>query len=179
MLRLARLSIRHPVAALLICVVVAGGLVADRPRRHELAVAVDPTVPGTESSRAQHLAEAEFGPSVLVPILLEGPQGAARPPGPGARARRSRARADTRVLSAWDAGTAGAGLRPRPTAAMIVASVAHTEKEMVKTDQAQIERLVARARSAAPCTPRSPASRASTARCKDESIDTTRTAWRC
>ena len=73
-----------------------------------------------ESSRAQHLADAQFGPSVLVPILLEGPRPQLDRQGP-ALVRALARRPDTRVLSAWDAGAAGAALRPRPTAAMIVA----------------------------------------------------------
>jgi hypothetical protein len=46
------------------------------------------------------------------------------------------------VLSAWDAGTASAGLRPRPTAAMIVVSVDRPEREVVRYDMPQIEKLV-------------------------------------
>ena len=74
MIRLAELSIRRPKAAL-VCwgvfaaVFIAIGLgVTDR---------LSPTmtfVPGTESTRAEDLAEAEFGPSTLVPVLLTGPQ---------------------------------------------------------------------------------------------------------
>jgi putative drug exporter of the RND superfamily len=98
-------------------------------------------VPGTQSSRAQHLADAHFGPSVLVPIMLEGPAQQLDRQGP-VLVRALAARSDTRVLSAWDAGAAGKQLRPRPTAATIVASVAATEKQMVNHKEAQIERLV-------------------------------------
>jgi hypothetical protein len=55
-----------------------------------------------------------------------------------------RARPHTRVLSAWDTGTASAGLRPKPTAAMIVVSVDRSEKDVVRYDQPQIESLVSR-----------------------------------
>ncbi|UGS36274.1 MMPL family transporter [Capillimicrobium parvum] len=143
MLRLAKTSIRHPVVALLICIVFAGGLIAISSG---ITSSVSPSivvVPGTDSSHAQHLAEAEFGPSVLVPILLEGPKAQLDRQGP-ALVRELALRRDTRVMSAWDGGEVGAGLRPRPTAAMIVASVAHTEKEMVKTYQAQIDGVVAK-----------------------------------
>jgi uncharacterized membrane protein YdfJ with MMPL/SSD domain len=53
-------------------------------------------------------------------------------------------RAHTRVLSAWDAGTASTGLRPKPTAAMIVVSVDRSERNVVRYDEPQIESLVAR-----------------------------------
>src|SRR4051794_10398497 len=73
MLTLARTSIRHPRAVLagwaLIAVVLALlGLGAE----HSLSPSIT-TAPGTEASRAQHLTRGEFGPAILVPILLEGP----------------------------------------------------------------------------------------------------------
>ena len=45
-------------------------------------------------------------------------------------------------MSAWSTGESGRALRPRPDAAMIVASVAKTEKQMVETVQPQIDRTV-------------------------------------
>ena len=48
------------------------------------------------------------------------------------------------MLSAWDAGTASAGLRPKPTAAMLVVSVDRSEQDVVRYDQPQIESLVSR-----------------------------------
>jgi X-X-X-Leu-X-X-Gly heptad repeat protein len=146
-IRLARLSLRHPVFSLasLCAIGLALSLIG-----LGVSKSVSPTitvVPGTEASRAQHLADTHFGPSVLVPILLEGPAKQLDRQGPALVRDLSR-RPDTRVLSAWDAGAAGAQLRPRRTAAMIVASVAKSEKDMVKTEQARIERLVARDTSA-------------------------------
>ncbi len=100
-------------------------------------------VPGTESSRAQSLANAQFGPTQLVPILLKGPAAQLNIEGP----RLVRAlikRPHTRALSAWDAGAASEGLRPSATAGMIVVSVDRPEKDVVNTEQPQIEALVAR-----------------------------------
>lgn len=77
-----------------------------------------------------------------MPILLEGPRAQLNREGPALVRALSR-RPQTRVLSAWDTGTANAGLRPRPTAAMIVVSVDKTERAVVATDQPQIEHLVA------------------------------------
>ena len=68
-------------------------------------------VPGTESSRAQQLANAHFGPTQLVPILLQAPAAdVARleRQGPGL-VRALAKRPHTRVLSAWDAGVAAEG----------------------------------------------------------------------
>src|SRR4051794_35513356 len=99
MLRLARLSIRHPRLALAQWVVVAAVLCA-------VGVGVDSalsptitTVPGTGSARAERLATARFGPGTLVPILLEGPAAKLDRRGP-TLVRVLARRPDTRVLSA-------------------------------------------------------------------------------
>src|SRR5581483_1390044 len=96
---------------------------------------------GTESAKAQKLASAEFGPTQLVPILLEGPKQQLNVQGPRLVTALTK-RPHTRVLSAWDAGTASTGLRPSATAAMIVVSVDRSEKYVVKYDQPQIDKLV-------------------------------------
>ena len=141
MISLAKLSIRSPKAALAAWLV-AGvvltliGLGVSNALSPSITV-----VPGTESSRAQQLASAQFGPSQLVPILLQGPRAQLNIQGPKLVAALAR-RPHTRVLSAWDSGPASAGLRPKPTAAMIVVSVDRPEKTVVTTDQPQIEHLV-------------------------------------
>ncbi len=143
MITLARFSIRRPKTALAAWIIVAAVLTAiGLGVSGSLSPSVT-VVTGTESSRAQQLANAQFGPTQLVPIMLEGPKAMLDRQGPLLVAALDK-RAHTRVLSAWDAGSAGAGLRPRPTAAMIVVSVDRSEKAVVKSDQVQIERLVAR-----------------------------------
>jgi hypothetical protein len=134
MISLAKLSIRRPKAAL------AGWLLAGIALMligFGVSKALSPSitvVSGTQSARAQKLANREFGPSQLVPILLEGPKAQLDRVGPRLVVALN-ARAHTRLLSAWDAGTASAGLRPKPTAAMIVVSVDRSEKDVVKYDQ--------------------------------------------
>ena len=141
MIRLARLSIRRPRAALTFWAIFAVvlsliGLGVSNSLSPSISV-----VPGSESSRAQTLSESEFGPSVLVPILLEGPKSQLDRQGPKLVVALGK-RQDTRVMSAWSTGESGKALRPRPDAAMIVASVAKTEEQMVETVQPQIERTV-------------------------------------
>lgn len=141
MLHLARFSIRHPIPSLAACLAVVVALcLVGLGVSHSTSPSIV-VVPGTESSRAESLAESQFGPSVLVPILLEGPARRLDRQGP-ALVRKLAARPDTRVLSAWDAGATGRELRPRPGAAMIVASVARTEKQMVDTYQQKIDATV-------------------------------------
>ena len=91
MLHLANFSTRRPRAALAVWTVVAAVLVLiGLGVSHSLSPSII-VVPGSESSRAAASRRTEFGPSVLVPILLEGPGETARPPGPQlvARARAS------------------------------------------------------------------------------------------
>ena len=109
---------------------------------HRLSPSIT-VVPGSESSRAQQFASDEFGPSVLVPILLEGPAKQLHLQGPRLVVALGR-RPDVRVMSAWSKGETGASLRPRPGAAMIVASVAQSERAMVDTVQPELERIVAK-----------------------------------
>src|ERR1700758_3407148 len=119
---LAKLSIRRPKAALAawLTVAIVLSLIG-----FGVSNAFSPSVtvvPGTQSSRAQQLAQAEFGPSQLVPILLEGPRAQLDRQGPPLVAALRR-RPDSRVLSAFDGGAGSAGLRPNPGAALIVVSV--------------------------------------------------------
>jgi putative drug exporter of the RND superfamily len=141
MISLAKLSVRRPKAALAVWLVVG---VALSLIGFGVTKSLSPTitiVPGTQSARAEKLAGAKFGPTQLVPILLEGPKAQLDRQGPPLVAALAK-RPHTRVLSAWDAGTASAGLRPKPTAAMIIVSVDRTEVNAVKYDQPQIEKLV-------------------------------------
>jgi len=143
MIRLARLSIARPRAALLgWCVLAIALSLIGLGVAHSLSPTIV-VVPGTESSRAQQLANAHFGPTQLVPILLQGPSAKLQAQGPRL-VRDLVKRPHTRALSAWDAGAASQGLRPSATAAMIVVSVDRPEKDVVNFDQPQIERLVAR-----------------------------------
>jgi len=77
-------------------------------------------VPGTPSARAQAMLTREFGNSVPVTVLLQGPPGAIDRQGPRLVAALRRERGVT-VMSPWDAGGGGPALRPRPRAALIVA----------------------------------------------------------
>jgi RND superfamily putative drug exporter len=143
MLHLARLSIRRPVAALLVCGLLAAGLTLVGLGVSDELSPSKTTVAGSQSSHAQELAESEFGPSTLVPILLEGPKQQLDRQGP-ALVRELSKRPDTRVMSAWDGGDIGAALRPETDAAMLVAAVAKTEEQMVETTQDEIDATINR-----------------------------------
>jgi putative drug exporter of the RND superfamily len=141
MITLAKISIKRPKTMLAVWLLVAAvltliGLGVSKSLSPTVTV-----VPGTQSARAERLAGAQFGPTQLVPVLLEGPKSQLDRQGPQLVALLAR-RPHTRVLSAWDAGTASAGLRPKPTAAMLVVSVDRPEQNVVRYDQPQIERLV-------------------------------------
>ena len=143
MISLARLSLRRPLFALLAWTALAAalGLVG-----FGISSRLSPSilvVPGSESARAQHLADATFGPSQLTPILLQGPRAALDRQGPDL-VRALRARPHTRVLSAWDTGSASAQLRPSNRARMIVVSIDRSERAVLRQDLPQIQRLVDR-----------------------------------
>jgi RND superfamily putative drug exporter len=140
MITLAKFSIRKPKTALLIWVVLAGALTAIGLGVSSTLSPTISVISGTQSSRAQDLGKAQFGPTQLVPILLEGPKWALDSQGPPLVRALAR-RPHTRVLSAWDAGAASASLR-RPGADMIIVSVDRSENDAVRYDQPQIERLV-------------------------------------
>jgi putative drug exporter of the RND superfamily len=85
-------------------------------------------IPGTESDRAVQLATDEFGQSVTTPILLEGPSRELDRQGPALVEKLSR-RDDIRVISPWDRGAGTEQLRPKPSAAMIVAALERPYRE--------------------------------------------------
>jgi RND superfamily putative drug exporter len=142
-LHLARLSILRPRLALALWVAVGVALslvglgVSDALSPSKVAVA------GTESARAVHLADAEFGPSQLVPVLLEGPRKAVDRQGP-VLVRRLAVRRDTRVMSAWDGGPVANDLHPRPGDAMLIAAVARSDRAMFDGVQQELQRTVDR-----------------------------------
>ena len=138
MVSLAKFSIRRPKIALVGWLVVAIllsviGLSVDQYVSPQVNAA------NTQSHHAQQLAEEKFGPTQLMPILLEGPKTQLDQQGPKLVVALIK-RGNTRVLSAWDAGTASAGLRPKPTAAMLIVSVPRSEKDVIKYDQPQIKK---------------------------------------
>ena len=143
MIRLANLSIRRPKLMLAFWVAFAAVFVAIGLGVTERLSPTMTFVPGTESTHAEDLAEAEFGPATQVAILLTGSEDELNRQGP-ALVRRLATRDDTRVLSAWDAGETGEALRPSRNEAMIVASVARSNEDMIDGVQAEIDRTVDR-----------------------------------
>jgi RND superfamily putative drug exporter len=174
MLHLARFSARRPFVSIAVWLAVAAALSAIGLG---VSSALSPTivvVPGSETSRAVHLAESNFGPSVLVPVLLEGPKAQLDRQGP-ALVKALAARRDTRVLSAWDIGDAGTSLRPDATHAMLVASVSQTERAMVGGVQQDIDRIIDQ-KISAPVTPYITGTPTIDLATKDQSLDTARRA---
>jgi RND superfamily putative drug exporter len=173
MLRLARLSVRRPRLSLLAWMLVAVTLSLVGLGVTGSLSPTDTTVAGSQSARAEHLARAQFGPSVLVPILLEGPRASLDRQGP-ALVRALGVRRDTRVLSAWDGGDVGKQLRAGPEAAMVLAAVARTEEAMVAGVQGQVDRTVERV-VAAPVRATVTGTPSLDRAMRDQAIDATRT----
>ncbi len=109
-----------------------------------VGAALSPSVviaPGTAAARAQQLAERRFGPTQLVPILLEGPAQRLDAQGPRLVAALAQRR-NTRVLSPWNAPAGTEGLRPSAGAAMVLVSLQVSEARAIE-EQPAIERIVA------------------------------------
>jgi RND superfamily putative drug exporter len=86
-------------------------------------------VPGSPSARAHAMLDREFGNSVPVTVLLQGPGRAVDRQGRRLVAA-LRGEPDVQVMSPWDSSAAGLDvLRPRPGAALLVASFRRPESE--------------------------------------------------
>ncbi len=98
-------------------------------------------VPGTPSARAHAMLDRQFGNSVPVTVLLQGPARAIDRQGPGlAAALRREGR--VQVMSPWDPGGAQRSLRPRPSAALIVAGFQRPESEAMSEVVPAAQRVV-------------------------------------
>jgi RND superfamily putative drug exporter len=140
-LRVARLSIARPRLALALWVTIGIALALIGLGVSDHLSPSKAVVPGTGSARAQQLSDSQFGPSQLVPVLLEGPRAAVDKQGPELVRRLSK-EPDIRVMSAWDGGPLSRELRPEPGAAMVIASVAATDEQMFDGRQQEIQKLV-------------------------------------
>jgi putative drug exporter of the RND superfamily len=143
MIRLAKIAIRRPRFAIVLWLVLVAALGFAGSRITDKFSPSILVVKGTESSRAQEIANSRFGNSVLVPIMLEGPAAQLDRQGP-ALVKALRARSDARILSPWDKTPGTADLRPKPGVATIVTAVEASEKTAANTIQPQIDRTVKR-----------------------------------
>ncbi len=109
-----------------------------------IAARLSPTsllVPGTPSARAHAMLDRQFGNSVPVTVLLQGPAGAIDRQGPRlAAALRREGR--VQVMSPWDSGGGLGSLRPRPTAALIVAGFERPQSEAMSEVVPAAQRVV-------------------------------------
>ncbi|MGE5336019.1 MAG: MMPL family transporter [Nitrososphaerota archaeon] len=99
-------------------------------------------VPGTPSAHAQAMLDQQFGNSVPVTFLLQGPPGALDRQGPRLAAALRRESRVT-VMSPWDSGGEAGILRPRPGAALIVAGFQRPSAVAMSEVVPTAQRLVA------------------------------------
>ncbi len=143
MSRLARSAVRRPRRALAVWLLVIAGLaIAGTGVEGRLTQSIF-ILPDTETAKATRLTAEEFGQSVFVPVLLEGPPAAVDRQGPRLVAAIDE-RQGWRALSPWDRGGAAERLRPAPGEAMIVASVSGPYEEIFDETADRIRELVGR-----------------------------------
>lgn len=101
-------------------------------------------VPGTPSARANAVLEREFGSSISVTVLLEGPAAAIERQGPRL-AKAFRDEGEVQVMSPWESQVGGLKtLRPRRDAALIVASFRRPEAAAMSEVVPTANRIVRR-----------------------------------
>lgn len=100
-------------------------------------------VAGSESAREFQLFDQRFGPSVTVPILLEGPAAALDRQGP-ALTRALAGLNGARVISPWDKQPGSRQLRPTPGAGLIVVSVDSTPATSLTSIEPSIQKTIDR-----------------------------------
>lgn len=99
-------------------------------------------VPGSPSARAHAMVDREFGNQITVTVLLEGPARELDRQGPRLAAALARERG-VRVMSPWIRGGESAVLRPRPGAALLVASFQRPEAAAMSEVVPSTKRIVA------------------------------------
>ncbi len=98
-------------------------------------------VPGTPSARAHAILDRQFGSSVPLTVLLQGPPAAIDRQGPGlVTALRREGRVE--VMSPWEGGGGSPILRPHPRAALIVARFERSQSEAISVVVPSVQRLV-------------------------------------
>jgi RND superfamily putative drug exporter len=111
-----------------------------------IAARLSPTsllVPGSPSARAEAMLKRQFGNSVAVTFLLQGPPAAIDRQG---RHLTAALRGENRVqvMSPWDPGGQARVLRPRPRAALIVAGFERPDSEAMSVVVPTAQRIVHR-----------------------------------
>ncbi len=127
MARLRRTA-THPWLTLGCWLVVVAGLAALGTGIVDRLAPTSLQVPGSPSAHAEAMLKSQFGESVSVTILLQGPAGAIDRQGPDLAAA-LRHQGQVKVMSPWESNTQLGALRPRPTAALIVASFQRPQSE--------------------------------------------------
>ncbi len=143
MRRLLTFGVRRPRTALLCWLAVTVALAVVGLSVETYLSASTLGVAGSESAREFQLFDQRFGPSVTVPILLEGPTASLDRQGP-VLTRALAALTGARVISPWDVQPGSRQLRPLPTAGLIVVSIDSQPDSQLTSIEPSIQRTVDR-----------------------------------
>jgi RND superfamily putative drug exporter len=139
--RFLTFGVRHPRTALSSWLVVIGVLAfIGLGVGHSLSGA-NLLIPGSESAREAQLLNQEFGQDVSAPILLSGPSAALNAQGPKLAARLGKL-SGAEVVSAWNGGSLGHGLRRSPTQALVLVAVTQHSNQTIGQVEHRVQRIV-------------------------------------
>jgi RND superfamily putative drug exporter len=139
--RFLTFGVRHPRVALTSWVAVISVLaVIGLGVGHSLSGA-NLLIPGSESAREAQLLNQEFGQDVSAPILLSGPSAALNTQGPQLAARLGKL-SGAEVVSAWNGGSLGRGLRRSATQALVLVAVTQHSGQTIGQLEQRVERVV-------------------------------------
>ena len=137
----ARRTTRHPWLVLGGWVVVVAALAVLGMGIVDRLAPTSLQVPGSPSARAEAMLKRQFGESVSVTVLLQGPPREIDRQG-SRLAVALRGEGRVKVMSPWDSGEELDALRPRRTAALIVASFQRPQSEAMSEIVPDAQRIV-------------------------------------
>jgi putative drug exporter of the RND superfamily len=139
--RILTIGVRHPRTAIVSWLAVIGVLAVLGMGVGAHLSAANLLIPGSESAQEAQLLNNEFGQNVSAPILLSGPAAALNSEGPKLAAQLSKL-SGAEVVSAWNGGSLGHGLRRSPTQALVLVAINQPGGTTIGAIEHRVQRVV-------------------------------------
>ena len=141
--RILTFGVRRPRTAIVSWLAVVGVLAVIGMGVGSHLSAANLLIPGSESAHEAQLLNNEFGQNVSAPILLSGPAAELNSQGPTLAKRLSKL-SGAEVVSAWNGGSLGHGLRRSPTQALVLVAVNQPGGVTIGQIEHRVQRVVDR-----------------------------------